>query len=143
MNTGPPECESRALQRSHLARLKWNCSYGIHVNKTSYKKILGRLRVSARSKRPELWRRKNWLLVHDNAPEHRSVLVQEGLARQQVTVLPHPLYVPDLAPCHFVSFPARKHSYVGVDHSAEKVTTAIREAVRDLSANMFQRCFQQ
>ena len=60
------------------------------VNKALYKKILGRLSDSIRRKRPELWHRKNWLLLLDNAPAHRSVLVQEELPRQQVTVLPHP-----------------------------------------------------
>ncbi|KAJ4437672.1 hypothetical protein ANN_17817 [Periplaneta americana] len=56
---------------------------GATLNKTRYKEILGRLRDSIRRKRPELWRTKNWLLLHDNAPAHRSVLVQEELARQQ------------------------------------------------------------
>ena len=47
------------------------------------------LRYSIRRKRPELWRRNNyWLLLHDNAPTHRSFLVQEEIARQMVTVLP-------------------------------------------------------
>ena len=52
---------------------------GATVNETRYKEILGRLRDSIRRERSELWRRKNWLLLHDNAPAHRSVLVQEKL----------------------------------------------------------------
>ena len=54
---------------------------GATVNKTSYKEILGRLRDLIRRKPPELWRRKNWLLLHEIAPAHRSILVQEELAR--------------------------------------------------------------
>ncbi|KAJ4431310.1 hypothetical protein ANN_19907 [Periplaneta americana] len=73
------------------------------VDKILYKEILGRLRNSLRRKRPELWHRKNWLLLHDNAPAHRSILVQEELARQQVAVLPHLPYSPDLVPCDFFS----------------------------------------
>jgi len=46
---------------------------GTTVNKTRYKEILPRLHKSIRRKRPELWRR---ILLHDNAPAHRSVLVQ-------------------------------------------------------------------
>lgn len=76
---------------------------GATVDKILYKEILGRLSNSIRRKRPELWHRKNWLLLHDNAPAHRSILVQEELARQQVAVLPHPPYSPDLAPCDFFS----------------------------------------
>ena len=71
------------------------------VNKTRHKEILGRLRYSIRRKSPKLWLRTNWLLIHDNAPTRRSVLVHEELARQQVTVLPHLPYSPDLPPCGF------------------------------------------
>jgi hypothetical protein len=74
---------------------------GATVNKHRYKEILCRLRDSIRRKRSKLWCRKNWLLLYKNAPAHRSVLVQEELAKQQVTVLPHLPYSPDLAPCNF------------------------------------------
>jgi hypothetical protein len=49
---------------------------GATGNKHCYKKILCRLCNSIYHKRPELWHRKNWLLLHDNTPAHRSVLVQ-------------------------------------------------------------------
>jgi hypothetical protein len=51
------------------------------VNKYRYKDILRRLRNSVRRKCPELWRRKNWLLLQDNAPAHRSLLAQEDLTK--------------------------------------------------------------
>ena len=119
-------------------------SDGATVNKTCYKDILGHLHDSIYRKHPELWCRENLLLLHDNIPAHRSVLVQEELARQQVTVLPYPPYSPDLAPCDFCLFPCKKvllcvHRFLSV----EEVMTATREAVRDLPVNMFQRCFQQ
>ena len=69
---------------------------GATVNKTCYKEILGSLRDSIRRKRPEIWRREE-LAVANNAPEHRSVLIQEEFPRQQVNVFPHPPYSPDLA----------------------------------------------
>jgi hypothetical protein len=50
------------------------------VNKHHYKQILRRPCNSIRCKRPELWRRKNWLLLYD----------REKLTNQQVTTLPHP-----------------------------------------------------
>ncbi|KAJ4427945.1 hypothetical protein ANN_23957 [Periplaneta americana] len=117
---------------------------GATVDKILYKEILGCLSNSIRRKRPELWHRKNWLLLHDNAPAHRSILVQEELARQQVAVLPHPPYSPDLAPCDFFRFPLMKSILRGRNfYAAEKVMTATREAVRHLPANIFQRCFQK
>jgi histone-lysine N-methyltransferase SETMAR len=78
---------------------------GATVNKHRYKETLRHLRKSIRRKRPELWRMKNWLLLHDKGPAYRSVLVQEDLAKQQVTVLPHYPYSPDLAPCDFFLSP--------------------------------------
>ena len=117
---------------------------GATVYKIRYKEILGHLRDSIHNKHPELWRRKNWLLLHDNAPAHRSVFVQEELARQQVTILPHPPYLPDLPPCDFSLFPHMKVLLLGHRfHSTEEIIIATREAVRDLLANMFHRCFQQ
>jgi histone-lysine N-methyltransferase SETMAR len=79
---------------------------GATVNKHRYKEILRHLCNSICRKHPELWRRKNWLLLHGNAPAHCYVLDQEELAKQHVTVLPHPPYSPDLAPCDFFDFPA-------------------------------------
>ena len=109
----------------------------ITVNKTHYKEILCHLCDWICRKHPELWHRKNWLLLKDSAPAHYSVLVQEELAREQVTVLPHLPYSPDLAPCNFFLFPHLKAKLWGHRfHSAAKV-------IRDLPANIFERCFQQ
>ncbi|KAG5312063.1 GVQW3 protein, partial [Pseudoatta argentina] len=46
-------------------------------------------------------RNKNWLLHHDNAPAHTSLLVREFLAKNNTLMMPQPPYSPDLAPCDF------------------------------------------
>jgi hypothetical protein len=51
------------------------------------------------------------------------VLVQEELAKQQVTILPHPPYSPDLTPCDSFSFHTLKKSYVGVDFNQPRRTS--------------------
>jgi hypothetical protein len=76
---------------------------GATVNKHRCKDILHHLCNSACCKCPEVWQRKNWQLLHDNSPAHRSVLVQAELAKQRVTVLPHPPYSSDL-PSDFFFF---------------------------------------
>jgi transposase len=117
---------------------------GVTVNKQRYKEILHRLRNSIRHKRPDLWRRKNWLLLYNNAPAHRCALVQEEMAKQQVTILPHPSYSPDLAPCDFFFFPLLKEKLHGRQfQSVEEIVIATREAVRYVPANIFQQCFQK
>ncbi|XP_062593106.1 histone-lysine N-methyltransferase SETMAR-like [Saccostrea cucullata] len=47
-------------------------------------------------------------LLYDNAPSHTSELVKQFLKSEKVTVLPHPPYSPDLAPCDFFLFPKLK-----------------------------------
>ncbi|KAJ4441242.1 hypothetical protein ANN_11093 [Periplaneta americana] len=58
---------------------------GATVNKTRYKEILGHLRDSIYRKRPELWRRKNVLLLHDNTLAHRSILVLQNLTDPDIS----------------------------------------------------------
>src|SRR5215469_6301242 len=67
-------------------------------------RLLRRLRENVRRRRPELWREETWLLHHDNAPSHTSVLTQQFLAKYKIAVIPHPPYSPDLAPCDFFLF---------------------------------------
>ena len=38
-------------------------------------------------------------LIHDNAPAHKCVLVQNFLKGEKVVQLSHPPYLPDLSPC--------------------------------------------
>jgi hypothetical protein len=51
----------------------------VTVNKQTNKEILHCVRNSVCHKHPELWHKKDWLLLHSNAPAHRSVLVEEEL----------------------------------------------------------------
>ncbi|XP_068085342.1 protein O-mannosyl-transferase TMTC2 [Anabrus simplex] len=56
-------------------------------------------------------RHNTWLLHHDNAPAHRVTM--DFLARSGLTVLDHPPYSPDLAPCDFAFFPDVKMKLKG------------------------------
>jgi hypothetical protein len=59
-----------------------------------YCDVLRRLRGNVRKLRPEIWRRKNWLFHHDNAPSHTSFFTRELLTKINMTVVPHSLYFP-------------------------------------------------
>ena len=67
------------------------------MNKEMYMDILRRPRDAVRRKRPEKWRTNSRFLLHHNAPAHRSVLVRDFLAKNNVTTLEHPPYARDLA----------------------------------------------
>jgi len=74
---------------------------GMTVNADFYCDVLRRLRENVRPKRPQKWQNKNLIIHHDNAPAHRSFKVSQFLAKNNMTVVPHPPYSPDLAPCDF------------------------------------------
>ncbi|UYV67290.1 hypothetical protein LAZ67_5000135, partial [Cordylochernes scorpioides] len=71
---------------------------GRTVNKEYYLQVMRNLREAIRQKRPDLWKNKNWLLHHDNAPAHTSLLVRDFLAKNNTLMMPQPPYSPDLAP---------------------------------------------
>jgi hypothetical protein len=99
---------------------------GATVNKNRYKEILCHLHSSVQCKYPELRQRKIWLLLHDSTSAHCSVLVQEELAKQQVTILPHLPYSPDLTLCDFFSSLLLKEKlYVRQFQSTKEIVTAI------------------
>ena len=56
-------------------------------------------------------------LLHDNAPAHKSAMVQEYLKESGLDVLDHPSYSPDLSPRDFWLFPRLKEILAG--HSFE------------------------
>ena len=74
---------------------------GRTVNKEYYLEIIRRLREAIRQKRTELWKNQSWILHHDNAPAHKSILVSEFLAKNITLIMPQPSYSPDLAPADF------------------------------------------
>ena len=83
------------------------------VNKQLYHEVLARLRNAVRSKRPELWENQTWMLHHDNAPAHTSLLIRSYMAKHQTFVVPHPPSSPDLTPADFLLFPKHKTTLKG------------------------------
>ncbi|UYV83800.1 hypothetical protein LAZ67_X000166 [Cordylochernes scorpioides] len=65
---------------------------GRTVNKEYYLQVMRNLREAIRQKRPDLWKNKNWLLHHDNAPAHTSLLVRDFLAKNNTLMMPQPPY---------------------------------------------------
>ena len=59
-------------------------------------------------------------LLHDNAPAHTSAIVTAFLKKEKVTVLPHPAYSPDLAPCDFFLFPKLKAFLAGRKYQSQQ-----------------------
>jgi len=79
---------------------------GMTVNADFYCDVLRRLRENVQCKRPQKWQNQNLIIHHDNAPAHRSFKVSQFLTNNNMTVIPHPPYSPDLAPVTFSSSPS-------------------------------------
>lgn len=117
---------------------------GSTVNQITYIEVLKRLRDAVRRKRPELWRSDNWFFHHDNAPAHSALRTCEFLAKHSITVLPHPPYSPDLAPCDFFLFPKLKKPLKG--RRFETISEIKANATRELKAitkEAYQDCFNK
>ena len=116
---------------------------GETVNKEFYFKVMKRLGEAVRRKRPEAWTNKTWMLHHDNAPAHASLLIREFLAKQETIVVPQPPYSPDLAPADFFLFPKLKSTLKG--RRFQKIEEIKENSLQDLRAipqNAFQDAFQ-
>ena len=56
---------------------------------------------------------KDLLLHHDNASSHKAKIVKGYFEEQELQVLPHPPYSPDVAPCDFWLLPTLKECLAG------------------------------
>jgi hypothetical protein len=61
---------------------------GRTVSSAYYCGVLRRLHEDVPRLRLKLWRQKNWLLHHDNAPSHTSFFTKEHLTKNNRTVTP-------------------------------------------------------
>lgn len=81
-------------------------------------------------------------LLHDNAPSHTSELVKQFLKSENVTVLPHPPYSPDLAPCDFFLFPKIKKFLSGRRYkSRQAIGSAVSQCLRDIPKSAYRDAF--
>ena len=88
--------------------------------------------------------RNETLLQHDNARPHTSAATRDAIQHLDFSVLPHPLYSPDLAPSDFHLFPKLKEHLKGLCFSCdEKVRPAVRKWFQKQNTNFFKDGFQK
>jgi len=101
---------------------------GQTVNGKFYCEVLRWPRENVRHKQPEMWQNGDWLLHHDNATAHTSLAVREFLTKNNMTILPHPAYSPDLAPCDFYFFPKMKLRFCIHWRDPSRIATGTKHA---------------
>jgi len=116
---------------------------GQTVNAAFYTKVLRRLRENVRRERPDQWQNNTWLLHHDIAPAHAALLTRRFLTNNNMTVVPHPPYSPDLAPSDFLLFPKLKMELKGRRfQTVEEIQAESQAVLNTLRENDFQECFK-
>jgi hypothetical protein len=96
-----------------------------------------------RRKRPEKWAN-DFILHHDNAPCHTSLLVRQFRSNKNITGCPHSLYSPDLAPCGFWFFPKVKMTMKCKRfESIQDIEAATTAQLKTLTKEDFQNCFRK
>ena len=109
-----------------------------------YFQVLKRDLVQAlRRKRPQL-DLDDVILHHDNAPAHRARDTELDIDLLGFSLLPHPPYSPDLAPCDFRLFPDLKKELRGqrFENSLE-LRSKSREIISSFSEDWFKVTFDQ
>ncbi len=88
---------------------------GETMDSPMYQQILRNLRESVRRKRPALWmnRRTQFWLQHDGAGPHHAQIVIDFCRDNNIQLVPHPSYSPDMAPSDFFLFARLKRQMRG------------------------------
>jgi ribosomal protein S25 len=90
---------------------------------------LGKRRVAKK-------KNKNWLLHHDNAPAHISLLVRDFLAKNNTLMIPQPPYSPefiDLVCKCKLKTPMKGRRYATID----EIKTPSKEELNKIQINIF------
>jgi len=102
------------------------------------------MRENVRRKWPGMWKNVDWLLHHDNAPAHTSLVVREFLTKNNMTTVPHPTYSPDLVPCDLFMFSKIKLQLKGWCFvSTEEIQVESQQVLNMLRPADFSECFQK
>ena len=105
-------------------------THGHGINAAWYLEILRNLHRAIQHNQTQAWRVNSWVLQHDGAPAHWSVMVQAFMNATETTVVDHPPYSPDLAPCDFWIFACIKkhlkgHRFNSVTELCDQIDTVI------------------
>jgi hypothetical protein len=69
--------------------------------------------------------------------------VKRYLAKNNIPVMEHPPYSPDLAPCDFFLFPKIKSALKGTGSSLDAVKVNAKQLLNSITQDDLQHCFQQ
>jgi len=83
------------------------------------------------------------LLQHENAKPHTTVATTDATAHLRFTVLPHPVYSPDLGPRDFHLLPKLKEDFRGQNFSSDEEVNAAVHQWFQRGGNFFKDIIQE
>ena len=87
-------------------------------------------------------RRRRITFHQDNASSHTSIQTTAFLSTQNIDLMTHPPYSPDLAPNYFFLFPYVKNKMKGQRFSTpEEAVDAFRMHILEIPQSEWQKCF--
>jgi len=91
-----------------------------------------------------MWKNGDWLLHHENAPAHTSLVVGEFLTKNNMTIVLHPAYSPDPAPCDFYMLPKMILRLKGRRFlSTEEIQAESQQVLNTPTRADFNECFEK
>ena len=94
------------------------------------------------SKRADFWKKNSWILHHDNEPSHKTIIVNEFLAKNSTNIIEKPPYSPDMTPADIFLFQKLKLPLQGTRfQSIEDVKENSWRELKSIPENVFKKCF--
>ena len=106
------------------------------VNKEYYLEVMRQLRITIHQKCTELWKNQSWILHHDNAPAHTSMLVCEFLVENKTVIMPQQPYSPNFFPK--LRTPMKEERFAVIEEVKEK---SKQELLTAIPKSAFPKCF--
>ena len=114
-------------------------SHGDTISGQYYASLIDRLRSAVLEKRRGKFSR-GVLLLHDNAPVHKSNIAQAAIRRVGFTELNHPAYSPDIAPSDYYLFSNLKKFLCGKNfHSDDHAIMTVEDYLSGLKSEFFSK----
>ncbi len=111
---------------------------GKTITAKRYCETLSKLKECLRKKRPELLKDCSFLIHQDNAPVHNANETKMRMTKWNMTILEHPAYSPDVAPCDFSLFPKLKSQLRGWRfNTIQEVQTEARKILLSMDKSVF------
>ena len=110
---------------------KWSTITGVYCAN-----LLDQLRTAIHEKR---WGKlsEDVLLQQDNVRVHTCKVAMDAVEQNRYELIPHPAYLPDLAPSDFFLFPNLKKDIRGLHFRSDEVVTAFEERVNGKDPDFF------